>query len=118
MSDEFLRVAKKELSGDIAEIGILLQSCYDDDALCKNAIQLEKYIHKIKGLAPMMGSDQIGDVAVLIDNLLKTVLTGGSVKGICLATKKSYEFMQNAMVGVDQDLDHLKAEIEKITTVS
>lgn len=118
MSDEFLRVAKKELSDDITEIGILLQSCSDDSALYKNAMHLEKHIHKIKGLAPMMGNDQIGNVAALIDKLLKVMLAGGSVQGIYLATKKSHEFMQNALNEADQDFGLLKIEIEKIVNIS
>ena len=118
MSDEFLRVAKKEIRDDIAEIGILLQKCSDDGALYKNAVHLEKHIHKIKGLAPMMGNDQIGHVAALVDKLLKTALAGSSIRGIYLATKKSHEFMQNTIDGVDQDFDLLKNEIEKITNIS
>ncbi len=118
MSDEFLRVAKKEISDDIDEIGILLQDCSDDSTFYKNATSFEKHIHKIKGLAPMMGNEQIGSVAALIDKLLKVVLAGGSVQGIYLATKKSQEFMQNALGGADQDFDLLKTEIEKIVNIS
>jgi hypothetical protein len=115
MSDEFLRVAKKELTEDISSIGILLQSCTDDVTLSKNALRLERHIHKIKGLAPMMGSDKIGYVAALVDDLLKTVIDGNSLKGIYLATIKSYEFMQNTINGANPDLDHLKVEIENAT---
>jgi HPt (histidine-containing phosphotransfer) domain-containing protein len=115
MSDEFLRMAKKEINDDISEIGTLLQACSDDGALSKNAVRLERHIHKIKGLAPMMGNDQIGHAAALIDNLLKTILAGGPASGIYLATKKSYEFMQNAMNGANQDLELLKTEIKKAT---
>jgi len=118
VSDEFLRVAKKEINDDISEIGILLQSCSDDDTLCKKAAHFGKYFHKIKGLAPMMGGDHVGYVAALMDNLLKTAVAGDSVKGIYLAIKKSHEFMQNALNGDAQDLDLLKAEIEKIINTS
>lgn len=118
MSDEFLRVAKKEISDDVAKIGILLKNCSDDDAVFKNIVQLEKHIHKIKGLAPMMGHDQIGRVAALVDGLLKEILAGNSVQGIHLAMKKSYEFMQNALDGANPDFELLNTEIEKITNVS
>ncbi|MFY9301156.1 MAG: phosphorelay protein [Candidatus Nitrosotenuis sp.] len=118
MSDEFLRVAKKEISDDIAKIGILLQNCSDDEAVSKNIVQFEKHIHKIKGLAPMMGHDQIGRVAALADGLLKGVLAGRSVRGIRSAIKKSYEFMQNALDGANPDFELLKTEVEKITNVS
>lgn len=118
MSDEFLRVAKKEISDDIAKISILLQNCPDDDAVSKNIAQLEKHIHKIKGLAPMMGHDQIGRAAALVDSLLKKHLAGSSVRGIRSVIKTSCEFMQSTLDGANPDFELLKTEVEKITDVS
>gem|GEM_PF-6984720 len=55
MSEEFLRVAKKEVSDDILSIGTLLKGCFSDEDVRKNASDIEKYTHKLKGLCPMMG---------------------------------------------------------------
>jgi HPt (histidine-containing phosphotransfer) domain-containing protein len=118
LSDEFLRVAKKEISDDIAKISTLLQNCHDDNAVSKNIAQFEKHIHKIKGLAPMMGHDQIGRVAALVDGLLKSMLAGSSVRGIHSVIKKSHEFMQNTLDGANPDFELLKTEVERITKVS
>ncbi|MGQ0771174.1 MAG: Hpt domain-containing protein [Nitrososphaerota archaeon] len=113
MSDEFLRVAKKEVSDDIAEIGNLLKNCSGDNDIFKNATEIARPIHKIKGLAPMMGQDQIGQIAALVDRLLKTIIAGKSVTGIYLTIKKSHEFMQSMMSGANVDSSPLKSEIEK-----
>jgi len=66
MSEEFLRVARQEVSEDIAEIGNLLQRCSTDSDVTKNASEIEKHIHKIKGLAPMMGQEQRSNIATLL----------------------------------------------------
>lgn len=101
------------MSDDIAEIGNLLKNCTGDNDLFKNATEIEKHVHKIKGLAPMMGHDQIGQIAALIDRLLKTIIAGKSIPGIYLTIKKSQEFMQSVMDGVNVDSSPLKSEIEK-----
>jgi chemotaxis protein histidine kinase CheA len=113
MSDEFLRVAKKEVSEDIAEIGNLLQNCQNDSDVLKNAAGIEKHIHKLKGLAPMMGHEQIGEIAALVDKLLKVTMSGKIVLGIYDTLKKSHQFMHDALNGVNVDFASLKGEIEK-----
>ena len=114
MSEEFLRVAKKELSQDIAEIGNLLNHCSNDDDITKHASDIEKHIHKIKGLAPMMGQEQIGDIASLLDRILKVMLSGKSVPGICQTMAESCGFMQNAVDGNVSDYDPLILKIKSL----
>ncbi len=106
-------MAKKEVSDDIAEIGNLLKNCSGDNDVFKNAAEIAKPIHKIKGLAPMMGHDQIGQIAALIDRLLKVIIAGKSVPGIYLTIKKSQEFMQSVMDGVNVGSSPIKSEIEE-----
>ena len=67
MSDEFLKVATKEINEEVDSIGKILDSCNDDAAILQNSSSLEKHFHKIKGLAPMMGQEEIGEIAALID---------------------------------------------------
>jgi hypothetical protein len=55
----------------------------------------------------MMGHDQIGQIAALIDSLLKTAIAGKEIPGIYMTVTKSHEFMQKA------DFSVLKTEIEK-----
>ena len=101
------------MSDDIAEIGNLLKNCSDDNDIFKNAPEVAKPVHKIKGLAPMMGHEQIGQIATLLDRLLKAIIAGKSVPGIYLTMKKSQEFMQNVMIDASVDSSSLKSEIEK-----
>lgn len=113
MSDEFLRVAKKEISEDIAEIGNLLKNCQNDNDVLQNAAGIEKRIHKLKGLAPMMGHEQIGEIAALVDKLLKVAMSGKVVLGIYDTIKNSHQFMHNALNDVDANFASLKGQIEK-----
>ncbi len=113
MSDEFLRVAKKEVSEDIAEIGNLLKNCQNDNDVLKNAIAIEKHVHKLKGLAPMMGHEQIGEIAALVDKLLKVTMSGKMVLGIYDTLKNSHQFMNDALNDTTVGFASLKGEIEK-----
>lgn len=113
MSDEFLRVAKKEVSEDIAEIGNLLKNCQNDGDVLKNAVGIEKHIHKLKGLAPMMGHEQIGEIAALVDKLLKVAMSGKEVLGIYDTIKNSHQFMHNALNDMNVGFASLKGQIEK-----
>lgn len=97
MSEEFLRVAKKEVSDDIAEIGNLLSNCSNDSDISKNASDVEKLAHKLKGLAPMMGHEEIGEIASTVDALLKLLISGKQLPGIFQAMTKSHQFMSDAI---------------------
>ena len=112
MSEEFLRVARKEVGDDIAEIGILLQGCKTDADIAKNASEIEKHIHKIKGLAPMMGQEQIGEIATHLDMLLKAMLSGTVISKIQQTITRSHQFMQDAMNGNIADYDSLVSYIQ------
>lgn len=113
MSEEFLRVAKKEVSEDISEIGNLLKRCQDDSDVIKNSADIEKRIHKLKGLAPMMGQEEIGQITILIDKLLKITMTGKMVPGIYDTITATHQFMQDCMNGTKTDFASLKNTIEK-----
>jgi chemotaxis protein histidine kinase CheA len=113
MSEEFLRVARKEVNEDITEIGNLLKNCHDDSDILKKASDIEKRIHKLKGLTPMMGQEQIGEITVLLDKLLKIAMSGKTVPGIYGTIKDSHLFMQDAMNNVTTNFSSLKSQIEK-----
>lgn len=113
MSDEFLRVAREEVSDDIAKIGNLLQHCSGDSDVSKNASEIEKHTHKLKGLAPMMGQSEIGEVAAILDMLLKTVISGKPIPDIFQTIKKSNQFMLDAMHDNKSDYVPLKNDLDK-----
>ncbi len=113
MSKEFLRVAKKEVSDDIVEIGNLLQVCSDDSDISKNAAEIEKHTHKLKGLAPMMGQIEIGDIASVLDTLLKLTISGTVPPDLFQAIKKSHQFMLDAINDRESDYASIKSELDK-----
>jgi chemotaxis protein histidine kinase CheA len=112
LSEEFLRVAKKEVSDDITEIGNLLKDCQNDNDVLKNISAIEKCIHKIKGLAPMMGHSQIGELATLLDKLLKIALDGKMIPDIYSTVKNSYLFMLDSISGTKANFAPLKSQIK------
>lgn len=104
-------MAKEEVSQDIDEIGNLLNHCSNDDDVTKHASDIEKHVHKIKGLAPMMGQDQIGNIALLVDKILKAVLSGKTIPGTHHAITQSYGFMKSVIDGNVANYDLLYSEI-------
>lgn len=113
MSEEFLRVARKEVSEDVSEIGNLLQHCTSDEDVKKNMAEIEKRIHKLKGLAPMMGQEDIGETAALLDLLFKVMLEGKTVQGIYSVTKQAHQLMHDKLRGVEADFSPLKSMIKE-----
>ena len=113
MSDEFLRVAKEEVTDDISKIGDLLKNCSGDSDVLKNAADVQKHTHKLKGLAPMMGQSEIGDIAAILDTLLKVTISGMSVQEIFQSMKKSNQFMHDAIRGDKSGYVSLKTDLDK-----
>jgi chemotaxis protein histidine kinase CheA len=107
-------VAEKELREDIAAIEAVLLNCMNDSDVSKHASDIEKRLHKIKGLAPMMGQDDIGNIAVLLDKIFKSLLTGAIIVGICDAMKASCQFMNDKLDKKNPNYDVLRTLLEKI----
>ena len=112
MSDEFIKVATKEIKDEIASINKILQSCKTDSDISKNSQTIEGHIHKIKGLAPMMGKPGIGVVAVLINSLLDNIIEGKNIEGIFLTLIESTDFMNDSLNDSEQKVDEIKQKIE------
>lgn len=113
MSDEFIKVATKEINEEIASINKILKSCKNDSDVFQNSQLIEKHNHKIKGLAPMMGKKAIGEIAGLIDTLLSHMNQGKKLPSIYSTLCETNEFMFNNMKAVDLDFEEIK---QKITT--
>lgn len=111
MSDEFLKIATKEINEELESVAEILNSCKDDNTISKSSISLEKHFHKIKGLAPMMGQEEIGEIAALIDKILKHLIAGNSLEGIRDILIESNDFMKNSMTHQKIDVSALKQKI-------
>ena len=112
MSEEFIRVATKEVNEEIASISKILQDCNDDISVTKKASMIEKHVHKIKGLAPMMGQEEIGEIAALIDKILKHLIDGNNLNDVFEIFSESNNFMKNSMQGSKTLFNELKQKIE------
>ena len=112
MSDEFIRVATKEVNDEISAIGGLLESCNDDSDVFKKATLIEKHFHKIKGLTPMMGQEEIGEISSMLDSILKSIIDNNKPDGIYDILSESNIFMKNCMNGSKQNFHELKQKIK------
>ena len=111
MSDEFIKVATKEITEEIASIKKILELCKDDAEISEHLDSIEKHLHKIKGLAPMMGKEQIGEIAVLNENLLKLLYESKNIEGIYTTLWESNVFMEKSMTNPALTSESLKQKI-------
>ncbi|MCJ8307268.1 MAG: hypothetical protein MJK05_09560 [Nitrosopumilus sp.] len=51
MSDEFIKLATKEINDAISELQQIMITCQNDSDISSNADEFQKHTHKIKGLA-------------------------------------------------------------------
>ena len=112
MSEEFIRVATKEINEEIDSIAEILKSCNNNSSAIKKASLIEKHVHKIKGLAPMMGKGDIGEIAAMIDKILKHVIEGNDLDGVYEILLESNKFMKDIMEGENLNMHQLKQKIE------
>ncbi len=114
MSDEFLKIATAEINDEILEIQNILNSCHNNPDVSVNAAKIQKSTHKIKGLAPMMGKEEVGRLASLLDSVLKKIMDGAIVDEILESLIDAVGEMKNSMTNSDYNLDKIKQRISKI----
>ena len=115
MSDEFLRVATAEINEELSAIRTILDSCQNDSDISKNSYKIEQGMHKIKGLAPMMGKQNIGDLAKTLDMILKKIIAGQKVDNFLNPLCVSVDHMTEAMEK-SRDLGSIHKEISHIAS--
>ena len=113
--NEFLQAATKELNEDLSAILKILGSCQNDEDVLKNSEQIERHMHKIKGLAPMMGKDSIGALAKTLDEILKKLVNGQKIEGFFEPLLTSVSEMKIAM-GKLHDLSQAQKTISDISS--
>jgi len=111
MSDEFIKLATEEINEELASLSKIFDSCSKDSDISDNGNSIGGHIHKIKGLAPMMGKKQVGEIASLNDALIKRIIAGNQINGIYEILSESNDFMKKAMVSSELDVDVLKQKI-------
>ena len=114
MSDEFITIATKEINDEIANLENILNSCENDDDIYQNAIKFQKHTHKIKGLAPMMGKEELGSFSAILDSIFKKMIDGITIDGIFNDITDSISLMKKSMSEPECDLTEIKNRISQI----
>ncbi len=115
MSDEFIKVATREINDELSGITTILDSCKNDTDVSKNSDKIEQHMHKIKGLAPMMGKENIGNLAKTLDSILKKIMSGSKVDGFLEPLSFSIKQMKIAM-DEPNDLAEVQAQVSDIVS--
>ena len=114
MSDEFLAVATKEVTDDIVSIENILKLCTNDIDVFQSASKFQKHTHKIKGLAPMMGKEPLGDLSSSLDNIFKKIINGDNVDGVFNLMQESINHMKKSMNEADYDFSQINEKIKQL----
>jgi len=114
MSDNFLRIARKEIQEELDVLDQILTRCGNDMDISNNAQSIEKHLHKIKGLAPMMDQNDVGDIAKMTDTILKHVIINGVLTGSYQTLVESNGVMKKIFSGaIDKNADELKSKLRR-----
>ena len=97
MSDEFVALATKEINDEISGIETILSSCKNNDDVVHNSDKLQQHTHKIKGLAPMIGKEELGELSSQLDTMLKKTNEGKQFKEILDLLTESIPQMKGSM---------------------
>ncbi len=116
MSDEFLKVATAEINNEISEIQNILDSCRNSLDVCSNSAKIQKSTHKIKGLAPMMGKEDLGSLAALLDSVLKKITNNTVPDTIFESITVAVDEMKNSMNNTNHNLGEIKQRISEISS--
>ena len=112
MSDEFLKVARQEIQSELDELERIVLHCDNDEHIFKNSQNIEAHLHKIKGLAPMMGQEAIGELAKTSDSILRHITSKGPLPGSCVVIVKTVEDMKKIFGGLSvYDLSAFKKQV-------
>jgi chemotaxis protein histidine kinase CheA len=114
VSDEFIAVATKEVTDDIDSIENILKLCTNDVDIFQNASKFQKHTHKIKGLAPMMGKEPLGDLSSSLDNIFKKIIDGENINGIFNLMMELITTMKKSMNEPDYDFSQINEKIRQL----
>lgn len=114
MSDEFISLATKEINDEISGIETILNSCKNDDDVNQSSSQLQRHTHKIKGLAPMMGKEELGELSSHLDTILKKIIEGKQVQEIFEIFTESLLQMKSSMIEPNYNLSQINNKIKHV----
>jgi HPt (histidine-containing phosphotransfer) domain-containing protein len=114
MSDEFFKIATNEINDDISQMEHILESCINDETIKLNAEKFQKHTHKIKGLAPMMGKEELGSISALLDEIFKKFIQGEHFDGIFEVLLATIPAMKDSVMDAKYDLGSITNQVKNI----
>ena len=112
MSDEFHRVARQEIQSEMGSLNEIFLTCINDEQLYEKSTEIEKHMHKIKGLAPMMEQEKVGEIARICDVILKHVANHGTLKGSHVIITEAVNMMSSLFSDhVDIQIDNFRRHV-------
>lgn len=114
MSDNFFKIARKEIREELDSIQQILVQCNNDTDIFSNAVNIEKHLHKIKGLASMMDQEIVGQIAKTLDVILKHIIEKGALKNSYKILSEANGVMKEIFDGTyTKNVDEVKKSIEE-----
>ncbi|MDE1724902.1 MAG: Hpt domain-containing protein [Thaumarchaeota archaeon] len=115
MSERFLEIARQEIESELNSLQEIFRLCTTDQQLYERIKDIEKHLHKIKGLAPMMGEEKIGRLAKISDSITKQVMKQGMIDGsydvISDSIHMMYEFFNCKS---DKEIEDFERKVKKV----
>ncbi|MBI3623434.1 hypothetical protein HY212_05145 [Candidatus Pacearchaeota archaeon] len=112
MSDNFHKIARQEIQEELDNLKQILLQCSNDNDISNNGNKIEKHLHKIKGLAPMMDQNNVGEIAKLNDIILRHIIENGMLSGTYQIISESLHMMQEIFNGTNKkNIDEFKIRI-------
>ena len=99
MSDEFIKIARQEIQTELNSLEGIIALCINDEQIFQNSKKIEGHFHKIKGLAPMMGQENVGEIAKISDTVIKHIMEHGALSGSYKFIIEAIESMKNLFSG-------------------
>ena len=88
-----------EINGEIVDIENILHFCNNNEDVYHHANNFLKHTHKIKGLASMMGKEELVVLSSMLNGILKEMIEGKKNGGIYDILTESLHHMRNSMNG-------------------
>jgi len=113
MSDEFQKVAQKELDEHIENLKKIVNSSKNDSDISEKILGLTQLLHSIKGLAPMMNQDKVGKISQRLHKLLNACIEKNMFEGVYEIVKSSVYVMQDIFSNKNSTDTNIENKIDK-----
>ncbi len=112
MSEEFFRVARLEIQTELDGLKKIFKNCSNDDQIYDKCEEIERHMHKIKGLAPMMDQKQVGDIAKTSDAILKHIVKNGKLAGSHEIISLAVKTMEQVFNGTESNTNDFRRKLK------